>query len=299
MTWIMGKAAQAAAMFAASSIVMILINKELARGLMGYAHIILLIQNSGTLALLKWTKRDLTFSSDVAVQWLPCVALFTTNIATSMLALSYLSVPTFTVFRNTQPILATVLDFVLRQEVTDIRSIGCLIMILVGAFVYAFNDLYFHLSGYVWAMIHVISMSLYSVAVKYKINSLKLEAYEMSWYNNLLSTYLLILTVLYRHQSLVSFFEDCTPELWFFLVMSSAGGFCVSVSGFMAQESLSPTSWLTVNNLSKIPAIVLSCYIWDVQLGTMEIIGMVTSILGGYLYSLSKQRAKVETTSQV
>jgi len=199
MTWIMGKAAQSAALFAASSVVMILLNKELAKGLVGYAHIVLLVQNTGTLALLKYTKPDLAFSSDIAIQWLPCVSLFTVNLLTSILALSYLSVPTFTVFRNTQPILATVLDFVLRSETTDKRSVGCLFMILVGAFIYAYNDLYFHLSGYVWALAHVISMSLYSVAVKYKINSLKLVAYEMSWYINIICSYMLMLTVLYRH----------------------------------------------------------------------------------------------------
>lgn len=295
----MRKAIEASAMFAVSSVAMILLNKGLAKHMHGNAPIVILIQNLATVGLLKWTKQDLGFSFDVAFKWLPCAILFTANILSSIISLAYISVPTFTVFRNTQPIIATVLDYTLRSESTDIRSILCLFIILTGAYVYAINDIEFHITGYMWASVHVVSMSFYSVAVKSRIQTMKLEAYEMSWYNNLIGNYILGMIILYDLESIVRFSDRFNMESWTLLGFSSLGGFCVSVSGFMAQEHLSPTSWLTLNNLSKIPAIVIACYLWKLQLSTIEITGMATSIFGGYLYSLSKQKAKEAQESQV
>lgn len=85
--------------------------------------------------------------------------------------------------------------------------------------------------------------------------------------------------------------SDCSRQVYCYgtLLISCLGGFFVSVTGFQAQNVLTPTSWLTLNNLSKIPAIVLSCYFWNVTLGSVELSGLSLSLTAGYLYALSRQ----------
>ena len=114
----------------------------------------------------------------------------------------------------------------------------------------------------------------------------------MSWYNNIMSILILIVVALLEtdiakfSQSLVY----CSGQLscWGTLLLSCFGGFCVSVTGFKAQEVLSPTSWLALNNISKIPAIVISCFLWPTNLTYLEVSGLCISMFGGYLYSLSR-----------
>ena len=55
---------------------------------------------------------------------------------------------------------------------------------------------------------------------------------------------------------------------------------------------MSPVTFLVFNNLNKIPAILISTALWphlETANTTQEIMGIVLSLYGGFLYSLSKQ----------
>ena len=60
---------------------------------------------------------------------------------------------------------------------------------LHGAILYAFNDIEFSKLGYIWAFLHVVSMSDYACLVKFTNSGhdMNLTAQNMSLYNNLLS----------------------------------------------------------------------------------------------------------------
>lgn len=281
--------------FAVSSIAMILINKSIAT-LFPFMAFVLLFQNVGTIALLKVWKPELTLQAQVARRWSPCALLFCTNIYTSLQALSLVSVPTFTVCRNLQPIITTMLDFIFRQEVSSLSNVCCLVVILIGAYIYAYNNISFHLTGYLWTMAHVVSMSFYTILVKRTINTYNMDSFEMSWYNNTMSLIVFALIFWYeidtfQHTGINAeqIFRNCTRHApcWSLILLSAFGGFSVSLAGFQAQEAMSPTSWLTCNNISKIPAIILSSILWGTELSEMEIVGISISLLGGYMYALS------------
>ena len=278
---------EAALQFSISSVFMILINKYVAT-VFPYLSLVILIQNIITLIFLKLWKPTLKIDHNVAFRWIPCVFLFCINIYSSLLALSNVSVPTFTVFRNLQPIISTLLDVIIRNESTSVNNVICLGVIFLGAYVYAYGQINFDTRGYTWVMIHVLSMSLYSIAVKYSINSYNLHAYEMSFYNNFMSLFFLLLIVSFESPMEHTLY-NCVEYMpcWTSIMMSGYGAFCISVTGFQAQEHLSPTSYLTCNNLSKIPAIILSYIIWQRQTSVYEVIGIIISLTGGFLYSLS------------
>lgn len=281
--------AKAAFNFSIASIFMILINKHVAT-VFQYPAFLLFTQNILTVVLLKIWKTNLSIDLKIAFRWLPCVFLFSSNIYFSMLALKFVSVPTFTVFRNIQPIISTVLDFILCQKATSTNNIICLFVILLGAYIYAYDNMTYHVTGYMWMCAFVICSSSYTIAVKFFIDSYRLQSHEMSFYNNTLSLVPLSLLIFYEEPSHL-IIDSCLESMpcWLSVVVSSYGAFFISVAGFQAQEVMSPTTWLTCNNLSKIPAIILSCWLWEVNLREWQIIGLIISILGGFLYSLSSQ----------
>jgi nucleoside-diphosphate-sugar epimerase len=281
----------AAAAFCASSITMILINKA-AVMVFPFSSLLLILQNVVTVLLLLGTGDTPQITWGRTLTWIPCALLFTLNIFSSLQSLHFLSVPTFTLLRNTQPLLSIVVDFFVRGEKTGLSSMMFLFMVFLGALVYCYHDLGFDLHGYLWGLVHVLSMSFYAVIVRSVSVKSQWSAREMSMCNNLMSLpFLILLAVVERGASLLSWESPCSFLSWctVILLSSCVGGFWVSVAGLNAQQVMSPTSWLTLNNLSKIPAILLSFLFFGGELSIPSLMGMALSLGAGYLYALCRQ----------
>jgi len=155
-------------------------------------------------------------------------------------------------------------------------------------------------------------MSFYAVFVKLMslvsihseasaTDDLKMSATEMSWYNNILSIPILILVFLIEisinsttlahdfKTNIETCISDRDWQCQSITVFSMVGAYIISVIGFRAQKVLSPIGWVTLNNISKFPAIVLSQLFWPSQLSGMEWIGLCFALASGYCYSLTKQ----------
>ena len=288
----------ASAMFSMSSITMLLLNKA-AMLVYPYSSTVLILQNTVTILLLYFTHPNLKYTQ--IIEWLPCALVFCVNIVSSMEALARISVPTFTVFRNTQPIIAIIIDWTVRGEKIGVRSVFYLFLVFFGACIYCQNEVGFNLNGYIWSFVHVLSMSIYSVLVKSKSITLDLTSFEMSLYNNVLSIPFLLIfqigdVIVVRDGVFATQWHSTQACVVYYLcalmiLLSCIGGFAVSVAGFRAQKAMSPVSWLTLNNLSKIPAILISLQIfggWD-DLTMESVHGMTICMLSGYLYALSIQ----------
>ena len=293
---------RASVFFSVSSIGMILVNKAAAT-VFANVFLLLMLQNLATILILVLRSQDVAgLSAAMAREWAPCAALFSLNIFSSLKSLSLISVATFTILRNTQPLCAVVLESVCFRERYSVQSIVFLAEVLVGAVLYSSHDVHFHAQGYAWAGLHVLSMTLYSVLVKHKSQRLKLSAAQMSYYNNVLSIPFLLLSFVYtlRWQALKHSLGHCLQSLYCIVVVlgSCVCGYLISVSGFMAQEQMSPTSWLCLNNFSKIPAIIASFFLFHVQCSVAMMHGIGVSCMSAYLYALSRKH-DTSTTKQV
>jgi drug/metabolite transporter (DMT)-like permease len=117
-----------------------------------------------------------SFNKRQMLLWTPCAVLFTCNIVTSAMALEYITVPTFSVLRNVQPFISTLLGVYLvprlntsiPSEPTSFFKLYALLLILIGTAIYAWKDVEFELNGYLWVLGHISSMSLYVSLVKSK-----------------------------------------------------------------------------------------------------------------------------------
>jgi len=168
-------------------------------------------------------------------------------------------------------------------------------------------------------------MSLYAVFVKLKslahIHSggsdelNVMSAADMSWYNNILS--MPILCSIYfveimiqsdstsnssvhtlRQNLYTCMSPDHRLQCQSITVFSMVGAYIISVIGFRTQKVLSPIGWVTLNNISKFPAIVLSQLFWPSQLAGMEWVGLCFALASGYCYSLTKQEGIFQHNNQ-
>ena len=245
--------------------------------------------------MLKVWQQNLTFDTAKSLQWFTCSCLFVCSIFTNMQTLLYLSVPTFTVVSTLIIILTCCLDWAVRGSKLSLTSILSLSVIFAGVCVYHMNKWQSDSMGLCWAMAHTMSNSMYAVLVKIKIQALGLSASEMSLYNGIWSMLLLIPLVVYQGLTLVSpidaMFTSCIGRLecWGSLAASAICCCVVSVSSFIAHDIMSPVSFITFNNINKLPATALSYVIWPTQVSNIELFGMAASLWGGYFYALSTQ----------
>jgi len=306
--------------FSIASISMILLNKGVATYFPGSMAFILMLQNLTTIGILKTvdSNGNLKFNNAIAWHWVPCALLFSLNIYSSLKAMVYINVATFTLLRNLQPLIVVALNIVSKTEPTpQLYSLYYLSCILFGAYVYAYHDIAFDWNGYFWCFVHITSMSLYAVFVKLKsLTHIHIDAHsgsnelnvmsaaDMSWYNNILSIpilgfiYFIEIMMDSTANSLVNNlkknFYTCMSsdrhlQCQSITILSMIGAYIISVVGFRAQKVLSPVGWVTLNNISKFPAIILSQLFWPSQLAGMEWVGLCFALASGYCYSLTKQ----------
>ena len=283
---------------------MILLNKSSAV-LFPHITILLILQNAATVLILIMTAANLKpLNWTAAVRWLPCAILFCVNLFSSLQSLVYISVPTFTVLRNTQPLLSVCVDLIIRGEITKSGSLFYLFQVLLGAVLYCSHDLEFVPLGYFWAMLHIVSMTCYSVLVKVRCNDMDLSAQDMSYYNNMLSIPGLILLCGFEVLSHAKEMGNVVRDAWICMgkagclvavPLSCLGGYFVSVSGFQAQQVMSPTSWLCLNNFSKIPAIFISFFLFGGYFSGATVHGMCISIFCAYGYSMASRLGHKDT----
>lgn len=277
--------------FTMSSAIMVLLNQAV---MMEFRDttVIILSQNISTVLILHFFTESSVFNMNYedAIKWLPCAVLYCVNLQTSLMSLLFISAPTFLVLRNMQPILACVSEMAQHRRVDSLTNIQFLFSILVGTAVYASNDLQFDAIGYSWAFMHVLSMTFYAIVVRSRQDQLQyITISDMSMYNNALTVPFLSGVLIFQMPRLN--LSDIKPSGWFFLGSACVCAVAISTSGLAAQKILTPTSWLALNNLCKVPAILLS-YVFFGGFPTVPmLVGMGMALMSGYFFALSRMNS--------
>ena len=285
----------ASSLWCISSVVMTIINKMVLEQFSA-ATLVLFVQILSCVLLLKLYRHDLVVDPTKLWNLLPCSLLFCINCYTSTQAIALLSVPTFNIIRNLQCFFSCPLDYAIRKVKVSCYSFGAMLVVLAGSAVYCGKYFTVDTTGFLWGFANIFGVCVYTIFVKTKFN--EIEPIEMAWYNNVGCMLPITLLALY---SAISFPESrqasgtcfSSVQCLVLLALSSIGCVVISVSSFYSQQIMSPITWLLLNNLNKIPSTFLAYMIWNLELGYMEITGLVISLLGGLLYSFTRIDFKI------
>lgn len=268
-----------------------------------YTNILLVLQNGIAVFLLALASHFCrpTFGSlpmlslSILQLWIPLVLLFVMMLLSSLLALTYVSIPTVIVMRNLTTLVIALLEYPLLKNRIDGFSVTILIFMLFGAIVYAKHDLTFNIPGYTSLCLNIISTSAYQIYIK-KIIHLplfeKVGSICMSYYNNLISLPLLFvfacimgeITTLSSNFDLKHLLDTKSIGMIFF---SGTLGFSLSISAFTLNKRISATSMMVANNANKFSIIVLSEIFVQSTLDITASIGALSVLFLGWFYSQS------------
>jgi drug/metabolite transporter (DMT)-like permease len=227
-------------------------------------------------------------------KWIPIAICFACNICTSMASLMYINVGTFSVLRCTQPILSLGMEYIVYKKTPTFFQFLFLILIFVGSLIYYSHDFEYNKHGYSLVLLHNASMVMYLFLVKQYSQILNVSPTTMSFLNNAIvfwgfsffSLFIEGQTILESNAFQNSF--NC-----FILFLSCLCGLCISISAFGTQNALTPTQFITLNNVLKLPAIWLASIIFSHTFSIFEILGMIITFVAAYAYAINTTSVKL------
>lgn len=192
--------------YSLTSISMIVLNKSFVRIFEARLNFsILFIQAVLGLVLVIYAKKmDYitypNFNQKVFLMWIPLACLNVGMIATSMLAFQYISIPLFTVFKNTTTIWVALGEwYFLGKDISNISYVAFCV-ILSGNIVSLWDVATFYSSsGLLWTFANILFTAVYLLYMKYALSrsGTNLGNFGPLFYNNLISTPILLVFALF------------------------------------------------------------------------------------------------------
>ena len=286
--------------FCLSGSALTVLNKQI-MGFLPAPNVVLFAQNAATLVLLVFGKSTLQLQIESlqrhkARRWFPLVILFYGMLASSMLALKFVTATTLIVQRNLGTVTIAVADYFYLGTVQTKPRICAILGMCAGSILYAWIDLDVSstvgFTGYAWLAANVAATTAYQIKVKSLVNELDMNSWTMAYYNNLLSLPVCAIIGIYRREAdtLREFTlnNGATISQHVTLFVSCTLGFCLSVSAFQLNRLITPTSITILNNTNKFALIFFTAYFMDYStLSYSTIAGAAVVMICAAYYSLA------------
>ena len=118
----------------------------------------------------------------------PVACLFLLTLFTNIKALQHCNVETFITFRSSTPLVLSFLDYLfLGRSLPNLRSWGCLAVLVIGSAGYALTDSSFSVLGYSYLVAWYVTFCVDMVFIKYVTDSVKMTNWARAFYQNLLA----------------------------------------------------------------------------------------------------------------
>ncbi|CAG5895756.1 UDP-N-acetylglucosamine transporter TMEM241 homolog [Menidia menidia] len=215
------------------------------------------------------------------LSWLPGSCLFVGNIYAGSRALSRIDIPFFFTLQNSSHVVSCIIMKIFHREKTSWLRFISICFMLVSAITLPLYDPKFDYSSYWWGVCHLMCVGSYrAFQVHYKTNNM--SDFEQQCINYLFSVLLLALAA-HPTGDLTGALEF--PSLHYNLFhcgccASALLGFLLLLTTVKLKRGLSFMHFRVWMLLSKVTAMFLSPFIFDVDMNAPSIFCVVTSHLG-------------------
>lgn len=253
--------------------------------------IVLVIFESGRMQCGRW--------SDL-IKWAPVPVLFAGILGTSLLALKASSVSTVLILRNVLPLVTLTIEKLLGAARAGATSLQCvfLLVVLVGTVTYGRWHAAVTARG---IAIMLSNCSLVTVDRLLQSHLLKSSEFSVSapscaLFNNIagiLPILALAATTgeLWNWRSAIAL---APPTTWCWVLLSGCCGCCLGYFSLLAQRLLSATSFLVLQNMSKVVIIVLAVALMGDRMTGYSAFGCCLSMAGSFGYCYLQLPVEIE-----
>lgn len=168
-------------------------------------------------------------------------------------------------------------------------TIVSILIMTLGAILAGLNDLEFTFYGYMWMILNCLSTSGYVLYMRYASTNIKLTKFGMVYYNNILSSIILLPFVFLRGE-LEIMYNPIFAKPSFLIANAVAGflGFYLNFASLWCVSATSATTYSILGAINKVPITILGFLLFDAKLTNEGILFVAFATFGGFLYAYSK-----------
>lgn len=234
---------------------------------------------------------------DKALDFSPYAVSFVLSVYANMRALQASNVETVIVFRACSPLLVSILDWLfLDREFPNLRSLGCLLCVLISAISYVHAERGFsasNLAAYGWSAAYLLLVVYSMIEGKRLLSRVKFQApiWGSVLYTNALSLpgMLAIACVTGEPARIAS--VALTPLAVFWLLLSCAVGVGISWAGWNCREKTTATTYTVIGLVCKLATVLFNALLWDKRASFIGSLWLLVCLLASGLYRQAPERS--------
>jgi len=244
------------------------------------------------------------FNQKMFFRLIPFTICFVGNILLGQLGTKLISVPMFTTLRRATALVILAVAYFETGAVPSLGVAAAVSLLIIGAGIAGFNDLYFDMFGYTVVLLNNLATAGYlQLSKNYKDDVSK---YGLLFYNSMIAFPILAIWCLLSGDMDYAFnFEGFTNPI--FLTAFFSGGimaFAVNLTTVWCTQANSPLTTSVVGQTKNLVTTLVGALLFpDFKSNFLIIFGISVSICGSFLYAYVKRaeknkQVKKETSSQ-
>lgn len=214
-------------------------------------------------------------------------------------SLRYLSIHMVTLLKCLSVVVTAVGDKIFLKHHFSSIIWASLILIVIGSSLGLITDIEFSMVGYFWMFLSIVFASIYVLLTKLLISHRKLHFMTAVFWNNLISTILLLFfsavvnNYIFKkpYSSPLSLLTLDSKSKWlspFFIIFSGILGLLLNLATFSLLGETSATSYVVVGASKKILQAILSFIIFNAKTTVINAFSICIGLSGSTLYAYAK-----------
>ena len=227
------------------------------------------------------------FSKFMAYYWVSFAFLMC--LSANMKVLQYSNIETFIIFRNTVPVLISILEWLfLEREFPNLKSLFILTCICACSSIYTFTDAFLSITSYIYVAIWYCIFCFDALFIKHRVDHIEvINNWERVFYQNTWSLLMLLFKFMYDAKVIEVKMQRDNLILISISCLISIG---MSYFGLACRKVLSATYFTLIGNMCKFITILINVYIWDKHASYTGLICLFISLIIGFFYVQSPKR---------
>lgn len=257
------------------------------------APIVAVIVQMLATALTACASRKLHFGAGWVTWALAVPPLFFLMMVTSMIALKYVTVGTFTVVRNLGPIVTLLMETTFHAPENlqcDLRTAACVGMIAVGVLLYEMREVHFSAIGLCFLFANLFLACAERMAQRHllAVQTVDVSKPALMVLNNGIGAIFGLAAVAlfspdeWRHMTFALRHKEGSSLA---LAASCVLGCAISYCGLWLQGLVTATSFMVLGSGVKLIVIAWGILVFADAAGPLSVLGATLAILGGYAYA--------------
>lgn len=246
------------------------------------------------------------FNQEEARKWLPIAVMLVMMVYTSSKAIHHLSIPVYTIFKNLTIILIAYGEVLWFGGSVTTMALGSFMLMVLSSVLACYGDsaavkatgsimeLYV---GYIWMATNCFASAAFVLCMRKRIKLTNFKDFDTTFYNNLLTTpILVVLSLVFEDWSSANFVRNFPVEtrmsLIVAMVLSGFSGVAISYCSAWCVRVTSSTTYSMVGALNKLPIALSGLVFFDAAVNFWLVNSIFVGFLAGLVYAVAQQKQK-------